>query len=91
MDTMSDAFNGRNAATVVDTMNVKYNYGPSDFYVGKRFVTSMSYDLPFMKQNKILGGWGTNFILTLQDGVPITPYSSSTGYDLNKNGISQIA
>lgn len=87
MDTMSDAFNGRGAATVVDTMNIKYNYGPADFNIGKRFVTSLSYDLPFMKQNKFLGGWGTNFILTLQDGVPISPYASSTTYDLNKDGL----
>ena len=86
LDTISDLFNSRaTAGSVTDTMNIKNDYGPADFYIKNRFVTSFSYDLPFFKKNKFLGGWGTNFILTLQSGVPFTPYT--TAYDLNRNGI----
>jgi outer membrane receptor protein involved in Fe transport len=85
LDTISDAFNSREAATVTDPMNIKNDYGPADFYIKQRFVTSFSYDLPFLKNNRWLGGWGMNGIISLQSGVPFTPYTS--GYDLNRNGL----
>jgi hypothetical protein len=88
LDTISDAFNSREAATVTDTMNIKNDYGPADFYIKHRFVTNFSYDLPFLKQNRWLGGWGINSIISVQSGVPFTPYSSSGKYDLNKNGLN---
>ena len=88
LDTISDAFNSRQAATVTDPMNIKNDYGPADFYIKQRFVTSFSYDLPFLKRNRWLGGWGMNGILSLQSGVPFTPYSSSSSGDLNKNGLN---
>jgi hypothetical protein len=86
LDTISDAFNSRQAATVTDPMNIKADYGPADFYMKHRFVTNFSYDLPFMKNNRWLGGWGMNSIVAIQSGVPFSPYSSAT--DLNKNGLA---
>jgi hypothetical protein len=91
LDTLSDAFNSREGATVTDTMNIKADYGPADFYIKHRFVTSLSYDLPFFRQNRWIGGWTADTIVTLQSGVPFTPYSSASaaqGYDLNKNGLA---
>jgi outer membrane receptor for ferrienterochelin and colicin len=88
LDTISDAFNSRQAATVTDPMNIKNDYGPADFYMKHRFVTNFSYDLPFMKNSRWLGGWGINSIIAIQSGVPFTPWSSSSSYDLNKNGVN---
>jgi hypothetical protein len=88
LDTISDAFNSRQAATVSDPTNIKLDYGPADFNIKHRFVTSFSYELPFMKDNRWIGGWGLNGIFSMQTGVPFTPYSSSSSYDLNKNGLN---
>jgi hypothetical protein len=87
LDTISDAFNSRAGATVTDPMNIKADYGPADFYMKHRFVTNFSYDLPFMKNSRWLGGWGINSIIAIQSGVPFSPYSTSRSYDLNKNGL----
>jgi hypothetical protein len=66
------------------------DYGRCDFDVNKVFHLSGSYDLPFGKGRKymsdssrvvdaLLGGWGTNWILTLQDGQPGTiPCATAT-------------
>jgi hypothetical protein len=37
-----------------------------------------------MKKNRYLGGWQLNGIVTLQSGVPFSPYSANI--DLNKDG-----
>jgi len=89
LDTLSDLFNARNALAVTDTMNVNYDYGPSDYDMRHRFLTAVSYDLPIFKRNRIAGGWTVNTILSLQSGVPFTPYNSSStplNYDLNRDG-----
>jgi len=86
MDTMSDVFNSRTAAHPSDNMFIKNDYGPADFNLKNRVVASFTYDLPFMKSNRWIGGWSANSIISLQGGAPFTPYSSSTGYDLNKDG-----
>lgn len=86
LDDMSDVFNARTYAHPVDNMNPGIDYGPADFNMGKRFVTSLSYDLPFAKNNRFLGGWGLNTIFSIQGGVPFSPYNSSSSYDLNKDG-----
>jgi len=86
MDDLSDAFNNKGGAGPGDTMNVNYDYGPADFDLRHRFVATVSYDLPFMKQNRWIGGWGVNSIISWQTGHPFSPYSGSSGYDLNKDG-----
>lgn len=89
LDVMSDLFNNRatNAGRPTDNENHKIDYGPADFNVGQRFVGTVSYELPFMKQNRWLGGWGVNSIISREMGHPFTPYSSSSSYDLNKDGL----
>lgn len=88
MDNLSDLFNGRGGTAngPTDTMNLHTDYGVADFHMKHRFVGSFSYELPIFKQNKYFGGWNLNTIISLQSGVPITPYSSSSSYDLNKDG-----
>jgi len=85
LDTLSDLFNWR-TGNVGDTMNVKYDYGPSDFDMRHRFITSASYDLPLFKGNRFAGGWTINAILSLQGGVPFTAYDSSSSNDRNRDG-----
>jgi len=52
------------------------NRGLSDFNVGRRFVASILYELPFGKGksgvvNRLIGGWQVGSILTMADGTPI--------------------
>jgi hypothetical protein len=87
LDNLSDLFNGRGTTSgPMDTMNVGLDYGPADFNMTQRFVTTVSYDLPFAKKNRYIGGWSVNTIISLQTGVPFSPYSSSSSYDANKDG-----
>lgn len=91
LDDVSDLFN--NGATAsgqgrpTDNMNHAYDYGPSDFDTRQRGVITVSYDIPFMKRNRWIGGWGTNSIISLQSGHPWTPFSNASAYDLNKDGV----
>jgi hypothetical protein len=86
LDDSSDLFNSRVGKYQTDTMNAHYDYGPSDFDVRHRFVATIGYELPFMKQNRWIGGWGVDSIISYQTGHPFAPYSSSSHYDLNKDG-----
>jgi hypothetical protein len=65
-------------------MNPMSDYGLSDFHLEHRFVAAVGYDLPFSKQNRYLGGWRINSIITLQSGIPFTPYNSNR--DVNRDG-----
>ena len=91
LDDVSDLFNnGASSAgqgRPTDNMDHKVDYGPADFDTRHRFVGIVSYELPFMKNNRFLGGWGTNAIISYQTGHPWTPFSGSSSYDLNKDGI----
>ncbi len=86
LDTMSDLFNSRAGAHPTDNENIKSDYGPADFNVTQRFVGTVSYQLPFLKENRWFGGWGANAIISRQTGLPLSPYSSSSHYDPNKDG-----
>ncbi len=55
-----------------DSLQPHLNYGPADFNIKHRFVVSYSYDLPFLKANRWLGGWSVSGIVTAQSGVPFT-------------------
>jgi hypothetical protein len=85
LDTISDVFN-YHTGNVTDVENLNYDYGPADFDMRHRFIGVISYDLPFFKANRWAGGWTVNTIVSLQSGVPFSPYNSSSGYDLNKDG-----
>jgi len=87
LDQISDTFTPRGQTlNPTDSTNPGFDYGPADFNVKHRFVLSGSYELPFMKTNRWLGGWSLSSIVTLQGGVPFSLYSSSRSNDANKNG-----
>jgi carboxypeptidase family protein len=63
--------------------NIAAEKGLSDFNVGRRWVTSFGWELPFGRGkhfgagwkpvlNGALGGWQVNGILSFQDGLPMT-------------------
>jgi len=86
LDELSDAFRGKgNITSPTDPMNLKNDYGPSDFDVRHRFVISPTYDLPFMKGNRWLGGWSVNSIISWNTGSPIaiSEYPGYPGWDPN--------
>lgn len=54
-----------------NSLNVRGDYGPSDFDARHRFVFAPLYELPF-KGNRLFEGWRVSSILSLQSGSPIT-------------------
>jgi len=84
LDNLSDLFNYR--AGITDTMNLRMDYGPADFNMSNRFVGAVSYELPWAKENRWLGGWQFHAIISLQSGVPFSPLDRSSSNDVNKNG-----
>jgi hypothetical protein len=89
LDDISDAFTTKNAGSAAyptDSMNVKFDYGPADFDVRHRVVGSFTYELPFAKANRWLGGWGLSGILSAQTGSPF----SVTDSDFDSNGDNQF-
>jgi hypothetical protein len=65
----------------MDNHNPQLDYGPSDFDVNQRFVTSYVYDLPIGRGKKVMGGvnratdvlvggWELTGITTFQTGFP---------------------
>ncbi len=83
-DDISDLFTNGAAARPTDNMDHHVDYGPADFDTRHRFVTTVSYDLPFYRQNRWIGGWGMNSIISVASGHPWTPFDSTV--DLNKDG-----
>jgi hypothetical protein len=74
----------------MDNHNTKLDWGPSDFDVDQRFVSSFIYDLPFGKNKKFanqinraaelaIGGWEVTGIATFQTGFPFGVGSSDIG------------
>jgi Carboxypeptidase regulatory-like domain/TonB dependent receptor len=72
LDELSDVFRAKGATSPTDPMNLHLDYGPSDFDVRHRFVTSLNYDLPFLKSSRFLGGWSVNGIFSWQTGASIS-------------------
>jgi hypothetical protein len=92
LDIISDTFTPRGAVGVVqptDSLNPQLDYGPADFNIKHRFVVSYSYDVPFLKANRWLGGWSVSGIVTAQSGVPFAPFNGSTAGagDVNHDGV----
>ncbi len=70
-----------------DNENHSIDKGPADFDTRHRVVATVSYELPFMKGNRFLGGWGMNTIVSYQTGHPWTPFGGNAGAaDKNKDG-----
>jgi hypothetical protein len=75
-DTASDG-------TLVTPYNLNYDYGPLDFDLTHRWVTSAVYKLPIPTSfgpvaRSLLGGWESSGIFTLESGFPFTPTDSVT-------------
>jgi hypothetical protein len=86
LDELSDAFRAKGSSGATDPMNLRNDYGPSDFDVRHRIVFSPTYDLPFMKGNRWLGGWSANSIISWQTGAPIALFDSIA--DPNGSGVT---
>jgi hypothetical protein len=82
---------------VMFPLNPKLDYGPSTTDVSNLAVLNGTYELPFGTgrhfassvtgwQQKLIGGWSTSAIVTLQSGLPFTP---QLGYNLTNNGDSR--
>ncbi len=74
----------------MDNHNTKLDWGPSDFDVDQRFVTSYVYNLPIGRGKRIasganraeelaIGGWELTGIATFQTGFPFGVASSDIG------------
>ncbi|HEY7412573.1 MAG TPA: TonB-dependent receptor [Vicinamibacteria bacterium] len=61
------------------TCNLDLDKGPADYDAKHRFTLAGTWDLPFAKDNAVLGGWALNAVLTLQSGTPFTVYSGFDG------------
>ncbi len=84
IDEFSDAFNNRSGAHPIDNMNIGLDRGRADFDVRHRFVAGFTYDLPFFKDNRWLGGWAMSGVVQMQSGVPFSVFHS--GQDPNADG-----
>jgi Carboxypeptidase regulatory-like domain/TonB dependent receptor len=88
LDTLSDAFNGGHGlvAGQTDVYNTPADKGNADFDIRHRFVTSAYYELPIFRQNRWLGGWTADGIVTIQKGVPIPIFNGTQSRDTNRDG-----
>jgi hypothetical protein len=84
IDEVSDAFNNRAGQRPMDNSNISLDRGRADFDIRHRFVTGFTYELPFLKSNRWLGGWVMSGVVQLQSGVPFSVFHS--GQDPNADG-----
>jgi hypothetical protein len=84
IDEVSELFDlAGNRAIVQDSFNRAGDRGDANFDVRHRVVTSFIWDMPFLKANKLLGGWHLSGIATFQTG---QPYTILIGPDINLDG-----
>lgn len=75
----------------LDERNWKLNYGASDFDMRHVFVTAYTYDLPWMRRNRFIGGWSLQGITTIQSGRPYTLFSGTDNlFGTNNNRILDL-
>jgi outer membrane receptor protein involved in Fe transport len=76
------------------------DYGPSDFNVGQRFVTSFVYQLPIGRGKRVLtdagkamdllvGGWQLTGVVTFQQGFPMSILAGDTTGLLDTFGLNR--
>ena len=90
LDYTSDDPSNPTDVIVVDSTNVRYDRGPSNFDIRHVFNISYLWELPSWKSlgffgTKILGGWQINGLTRFQSG---TPVNITSGQDVNLNGIA---
>ncbi|HEX6718058.1 MAG TPA: TonB-dependent receptor [Pyrinomonadaceae bacterium] len=84
IDEVSDAFNNRTGTRPTDNTNIRLDRGRADFDIRHRFVSGFTYEVPFLKSNRFLGGWVMSGVVQLQSGVPFSVFHSSQ--DPNADG-----
>lgn len=57
--------------------NLGLDYGRADYDARQRLTVAATYQLPWARDNAIIGGWSVNSVLTLQSGTPFTVYDQS--------------
>jgi hypothetical protein len=81
IDNSSDFGSGDSSEQVLDSNNLALERAVSSFDVRHRFNSAITYELPFNASSgfvrKLVQGWQTNAILTLQSGQPFTPFVSN--------------
>jgi hypothetical protein len=90
IDLTSDDPSNPTDVIVVDSFNVRYDRGPSNFDIRHVFNVSYLWELPSWKSlgffgTRILGGWQINGLTRFQSG---TPVNITAGQDVNLNGIA---
>jgi len=74
---LTGAQTNNQAQMVLDRFNLRRDWGPSALDAKQQLSLSGSYELPFAKRNRILGGWNVNGIATFLSGFPFTPQAGS--------------
>ena len=95
-DLLNGGNNGGYRAASVPGLGPKFDWGLADFDIRQVVHFSGEYDLPFGREkrflnqggltNAILGGWSTNWIVTLQGGQPLNftcPSATTAGTNCN--------
>jgi len=90
IDYVSDAFNNARGASLrpTDNSNWAIDRGNADFDIRHRWTINYHYDLPWLKDNKWLGGWTFSGFTVVQGGVPIPLFAGVAGGDANQDGYS---
>ena len=70
----------------MDPFNRRTGRGPSDFNAPNRLSAAFEYNLPFLKQNRWLGGWGARGLAAFQTGLP-----QNAAMTLSRNGTCATA
>ena len=71
----------------LDETNLALDRGLSDFHIPHAFNFTYLYELPWMRQDRWLGGWSLSGVTTLQSGRPYSLFSGTnnpTGSDNNR-------
>lgn len=68
-----------NCARPTGPCNLDFDEGPADYDAKNRFTFAGTWDMPFLRDNAMLGGWSLNAVYTLQSGTPFTIYSDYGG------------
>lgn len=76
----------------LDENNLNVDRTVSDFNLPHMLTFSYLWDVPWMRDNRFLGGWKFSGITTLQSGLPFTLYSGTdNGFGSDNNRIHDLA
>ena len=69
-------------STPTDPRNLGLDEGNADFDIRHRLTLAATYELPFFKNDRLLGGWIVNTIVTLQTGNYFSVYAGNVRADV---------